>query len=87
MLRVGGIAWNALGGTFRRGGDETADLSQPNRKPNETMAGLPTSYGKVPKLGPPLPGDRGRTILRAPERGNLSSPILPSDGASIRDLD
>ncbi|WP_334185876.1 TrbI/VirB10 family protein [Novosphingobium sp.] len=86
-LVVGGIAWVALGGTFRRGGLETTDLSQPNRKPNETIAALPTSYGKVSKLGPPLPGDLGRPILRAQERGNLSPTILPSEGAPIRDVD
>ncbi len=86
-LVVGGIAWVALGGTFRRGGHETADLSQPNRKPNETIAALPTSYGKVPKLGPPLPGDLGRPILRAQERGSLSSSIQSSTAAPVQDVD
>lgn len=86
-LVVGGIAWVALGGTLRRGGDETAALSQPNRKPNQTIAALPTSYGKVPKLGPPLPGDLGRPILRAQERGNLSPVLQSGVAAPIRDAD
>lgn len=86
-LAVGGLAWFALGGTFGRGGRETADLSQPNRKPNETVAALPASYAKVPKLGPPLPGDLGRPILRAQERGNLSPPAVLSDGPPIHDVD
>lgn len=31
---------------------------------NETLAGLPRNYADVPQLGPPLPGDLGRPILR-----------------------
>lgn len=86
-LAVGGIAWFALGGTFRSSGNEAPDLSQPNRKPNETIAALPRSYGKVPKLGPPLPGDLGRPIMRAQERGNLSPALEPGAAAPIRDVD
>lgn len=42
-------------------GDETIGMSPP-RQP-EALAGAPSSYGDVPKLGPPLPGDLGRPIL------------------------
>src|SRR3546814_7897689 len=41
------------------------------------LSGAPASYGDVPKLGPPLPGDLGRPILdhqRAVEAG-----IKPAD--------
>jgi type IV secretion system protein VirB10 len=86
-LAVGGITWFALGGTFRRSGKEAADLSQPNRKPSETIAALPTSYGNVPKLGPPLPGDLGRPILRAQERGNLSPALQSGAAAPNADVD
>lgn len=86
-LAVGGITWFALGGTFTRGGKETTDLSQPNRKPDETVAALPASYAKVPKLGPPLPGDLGRPILRAQEKGNRSPSTVLSDGLPIQDVD
>ena len=38
--------------------------SEPLRKaPPEALADAPASYGDVPKLGPPLPGDLGRPIL------------------------
>lgn len=41
--------------------DEQAQLAQ---KPSpDALAGAPRSYGDVPKLGPPLPGDLGRPIL------------------------
>src|SRR3546814_15046822 len=34
----------------------------------DALSGLPSSYADAPKLGPPLPGDLGRPILRAQER-------------------
>lgn len=33
------------------------------KAPTDTLSRLPGSYGDVPKLGPPLPGDLGRPIL------------------------
>src|SRR3546814_17117015 len=33
--------------------------------PAEVVTGAPADYGKVPKLGPPLPGDLGRPIVTA----------------------
>ncbi len=40
-----------------------------NRAPTDSLAGAPKDYSQVPKLGPPLPGDLGRPILSAQERG------------------
>jgi type IV secretion system protein VirB10 len=45
---------------------------------NETLAGLPRNYADVPQLGPPLPGDLGRPILRKQaqlEQGPQDDPI------------
>lgn len=40
------------------------ELSQPDLRPaSDTLSGLPASYGDVPRLGPPLPGDLGKPIL------------------------
>lgn len=40
------------------------DKGEPLRKaPPEALANAPASYGDVPRLGPPLPGDLGRPIL------------------------
>jgi type IV secretion system protein TrbI len=43
---------------------EEQELSQPTGKSSsDVLNDLPASYGAVPKLGPPLPGDLGRPIL------------------------
>ena len=64
-----GIAWMALKPQlFVRPAPES-ELSQPMATATpDALAGLPASYGDAPKLGPPLPGDLGRPILRAQER-------------------
>lgn len=58
------VTWMALKpAVFRQVAQEEA-LSQPGGKgPSDALSGLPASYGDVPKLGPPLPGDLGRPIL------------------------
>lgn len=64
-----GIAWMALKPQVFRQVAQESDLSQPMAKPGtDTLSDLPSSYADAPKLGPPLPGDLGRPILRAQER-------------------
>jgi type IV secretion system protein VirB10 len=64
-----GVAWMALKPQVFRQVAQESELSQPIAKPaSDALSGLPTSYGDAPKLGPPLPGDLGRPILRAQER-------------------
>lgn len=41
--------------------DEQVVAAKP---PTDALSALPGSYGDVPKLGPPLPGDLGRPILK-----------------------
>lgn len=43
------------------------------------LASAPKDYSQVPKLGPPLPGDLGKPILDAQERGAVAE--LPPIGA------
>lgn len=43
---------------------EQSDGSEPAKPPSDTLSALPASYGDAPKLGPPLPGDLGRPILK-----------------------
>ncbi len=43
--------------------------STENRSTADGLAGLPRDYSGVPRLGPPLPGDLGRPILDAQNRG------------------
>jgi type IV secretion system protein VirB10 len=74
------VAWIALKPqVFRRVAQES-ELSPPMAKPaTDALSALPKSYGDAPKLGPPLPGDLGRPILRAQraESGTISAPIDP----------
>nr|WP_249813108.1 TrbI/VirB10 family protein [Bradyrhizobium sp. 156] len=43
--------------------------STENRPTADGIAGLPRDYSGVPQLGPPLPGDLGRPMLEAQNRG------------------
>jgi type IV secretion system protein TrbI len=51
-----------IAGQREEGADVSANASL------DTLASLPSNYGDVPKLGPPLPGDLGRPILRHQQR-------------------
>lgn len=67
-----GLTWAALKPQFLKTAVQESELSTPSRQaPADALATLPNSYGEVPKLGPPLPGDLGRPILRAERRGDL----------------
>ncbi len=44
-------------------------FSTENRTPADGLQRLPRDYSGVPQLGPPLPGDLGRPIVSARERG------------------
>ncbi|WP_091740227.1 TrbI/VirB10 family protein [Phenylobacterium immobile] len=52
------------------GGRPNEELySTENRATADGIAGLPRDYSGVPQLGPPLPGDLGRPMLTAQNRG------------------
>ena len=51
----------ALQLNMRGGGQELYNID--NRTPPDGLAGLPSDYTGVPKLGPALPGDLGRPML------------------------
>lgn len=77
-----GIAWMALKPQVFRQVAQESELSQPMAKPaSDALSGLPASYGAAPKLGPPLPGDLGRPILRAQERADATVPPSGVDPA------
>ncbi len=72
-LGVGGALILALQG--RSGRDAPSELYSTDRNPQaDGLANLPRDYAGIPQLGPPLPGDLGRPILRAQERGQ---PVPP----------
>lgn len=78
-----GIAWMALKPQAFRQVAQESELSQPMAKPaSDALAGLPSSYGVAPKLGPPLPGDLGRPILRAQARSEATAAPAAADTAT-----
>lgn len=76
LAGLGLVASVGIGGALiyalqtRDGGRPNEELySTENRSTADGIAGLPRDYSGVPQLGPPLPGDLGRPILGAQNRG------------------
>ncbi|MBA1375905.1 TrbI/VirB10 family protein [Sphingomonas ursincola] len=76
LAGIGVVASVGLGGALifalqtRDGARPREELySTENRSTADGLAGLPRDYSGVPQLGPPLPGDLGRPILDAQNRG------------------
>lgn len=77
LIGLGGVASMAIAAallwaldTNRRGNQSATELyNTDNTTPADGLAGLPRDYTNIPKLGPALPGDLGRPILRAQEAG------------------
>lgn len=67
-IGIGGALIYALQGVDRVGQPEEL-ISTDRRQTADGLQGLPGSYGDVPVLGPPLPGDLGGPVLRAREEG------------------
>ncbi|WEK43297.1 MAG: TrbI/VirB10 family protein [Candidatus Sphingomonas colombiensis] len=63
------VAWIALKPRVFSAVADRQELSEPSNRPSaDALNGLPSTYGSVPKLGPPLPGDLGRPILESQRR-------------------
>ncbi|MDH4985075.1 TrbI/VirB10 family protein [Aminobacter anthyllidis] len=80
IVGVGVVALLGIGGaliyahqTRVSGADDQELYSTANRQPADGLAGLPRDY-TGPILGPALPGDLGRPILNAQNRGQ---PVVP----------
>jgi type IV secretion system protein VirB10 len=71
------LSWLALEPPSLRKAASPVDSDEPAREAGpDALASVPGSYGDVPRLGPPLPGDLGRPILeqqRSP--GSIQPPI------------
>ncbi len=71
-------AWFALKpGSFRFAADKR-DSAEPATATGDTLSALPASYGDAPKLGPPLPGDLGRPILKHQQAFADGAPPRPA---------
>ncbi len=72
-----GVTWVALRPvTFRAivGVDDRADPG--SKAPLDALANAPKSYGDVPQLGAPLPGDLGRPILAHQQAIGMAPPSI-----------
>ncbi|RVM06141.1 TrbI/VirB10 family protein [Sinorhizobium meliloti] len=77
LIALGGVASVAIAAalfyaldTDRRDKQSAAELyNTENRTPADGLANLPKDYTGIPKLGPALPGDLGRPILKAQNEG------------------
>lgn len=56
-------AWIALSPSGSRPIGQAEEQVVAAKPPTDALSALPGSYGDVPKLGPPLPGDLGRPII------------------------
>ena len=64
---IGGALIYALQPTAPKASNELYETD--NRATSDAVAGAPKDYSQVPRLGPPLPGDLGKPILTAQQRG------------------
>ncbi len=80
---IGGSLFYALQPAHRQGAEERHNTSR--RPAADSVTSAPKDYGQVPKLGPPRPGDLGRPIVSAQQRGAdvPAPPIGPGAGAPV----
>lgn len=80
---VVGTAWFALKPSvlhFVAGGGDVRVV--PARASSDILASAPKTYGDVPRLGPPLPGDLGQPILEHLQAGQAASYPANADQAA-----
>ncbi|MGV7120455.1 TrbI/VirB10 family protein [Sphingopyxis sp. 550A] len=74
------VTWMALKPRLFQAVNTQEELSQPNARPTDALNGAPATYGDVPRLGPPLPGDLGKPILDHQQAMTIPvNPINPAD--------
>lgn len=91
LAGIGVVASVGIGGALiyalqtRDGARPAEELySTDNRSTADGLSRLPRDYSGVPQLGPPLPGDLGRPILGAQNRGQ-PLPNQPNPGLSAEE--
>ena len=80
-IAIGGALLYALQSTEPKVAENLHNSDRANR--SELVTGAPGAYDKIPKLGDPLPGDLGRPILSAREKGEAVP--MPPIGAPHTD--
>lgn len=79
-----GVAWLALKPPSLGLVVSSDDKQVAAKAPAELLAGAPASYGDVPRLGVPLPGDLGRPILNRQREVAMAEPVDPAADAAAR---
>ena len=78
LVGVTGIALKPSVFRVIANGDDKSDLGA--KAPADALSALPKTYGDVPQLGPPLPGDLGKPILERQQQlladGSMAQPPL-----------
>lgn len=81
-IAIGGALLYALQPAKPKVAENLYDGDRANK--SELVTGAPGDYGKIPKLGEPLPGDLGRPILAARQNGE-TVPVPPIGAPSQPD--
>lgn len=72
------VTWAALKPRLFHRAKTQEELSEPNARPaGDVLNGVPATYGDVPRLGPPLPGDLGKPILE--HQQSMMTAVNPAD--------
>lgn len=79
---LGGVAWLGLKPVQVGSGMSADSQAEPRRGgPWDALGKAPMSYGDIPKLGPPLPGDLGKPILD--HQRSLAEPRTPVEDPAL----
>ena len=69
------VTWISLSPRLIHRAEQTGELSQPDARPGDALNSAPRTYGDVPRLGPPLPGDLGKPILEHQQAMGSLTPV------------
>ncbi len=90
-VAIAGVAWLALKPAGLGLVAAADDVQTGAKTPPDALAGAPASYGDVPRLGPPLPGDLGRPILshrrNVVDEAGLADPLADSARRAAQDAE
>ena len=81
---IAGVAWLALKPATLSLVSQGDDKPVGAKAPSDAVAGAPSSYGDVPQLGAPLPGDLGRPILNHQRKMGMAVPTDLAPDAAAR---
>lgn len=82
------VTWMALKPRLTHSLEAPQDMSQPETQPaSDALAKAPASYGDVPRVGPPLPGDLGKPILERQQQLAAETQAAPAAAQETRAID